>query len=68
MSKIETAGSTPISGGAVERFVDVNGVRLRYLRAGEGSPVVLLHGYTQTSHIMEEAPNEVIPAIMDFVN
>ena len=36
---------------AVERFVEVNGVRLRYMAAGEGSPVVLLHGYTQTSHM-----------------
>ena len=33
------------------RFADVNGVRLHYLVAGQGSPVVLLHGYTQTSHM-----------------
>src|SRR5437879_1445110 len=33
------------------RFADVNGVRLHYLIAGEGKPVVLLHGYTQTSHM-----------------
>ena len=34
-----------------ERFADVNGVRLHYRIGGNGSPVVLLHGYTQTSHM-----------------
>jgi len=33
------------------RFADVNGTRLHYLSAGRGEPVVLLHGYTQTSHM-----------------
>ena len=33
------------------RFADVNGIRLHYLSAGHGRPVVLLHGYTQTSHM-----------------
>ena len=33
------------------RFADVNGVRLHYLIAGKGDPVVLLHGYAQTSHM-----------------
>jgi pimeloyl-ACP methyl ester carboxylesterase len=33
------------------RFADVNGVRLHYLIAGKGEPVVLLHGYAQTSHM-----------------
>ena len=37
---------------AVEsRFADVNGTRLHYLTAGEGEPVILLHGYAQTSHM-----------------
>src|SRR5438067_13116990 len=34
-----------------DRFADVNGVRLHYLIAGEGDPVILLHGYAQTSHM-----------------
>ena len=34
-----------------ERFARVNGVRLRYLIGGTGSPVVLLHGYAETSHM-----------------
>ena len=33
------------------RFADVNGTRLHYLVAGQGAPVILLHGYTQTSHM-----------------
>ena len=38
---------TPI----LERFADVNDVRLHYLTAGKGDPVILLHGYAQTSHM-----------------
>jgi pimeloyl-ACP methyl ester carboxylesterase len=33
------------------RFAEVNGTRLRYLIAGTGEPVLLLHGYAQTSHM-----------------
>ena len=33
------------------RFANVNGVRLHYLAAGTGAPVVLLHGYAETSHM-----------------
>jgi len=40
------AGQAPQS-----RFADVNGVRLHYLVAGHGDPVVLLHGYAETSHM-----------------
>lgn len=37
---------------AVEsRFADVNGVKLHYLISGKGDPVVLLHGYAQTSRM-----------------
>jgi pimeloyl-ACP methyl ester carboxylesterase len=34
-----------------ERFAEVNGVRLHYRIAGQGSPIVLLHGYAQTGHM-----------------
>jgi pimeloyl-ACP methyl ester carboxylesterase len=37
--------------GPQSRFADVNGVRLHYLIAGKGDPVVLLHGYAETSHM-----------------
>jgi pimeloyl-ACP methyl ester carboxylesterase len=33
------------------QFADVNGVKLHYLVAGKGDPVVLLHGYAETSHM-----------------
>jgi pimeloyl-ACP methyl ester carboxylesterase len=31
------------------RTADIEGVKLHYLTAGHGAPVILLHGYTQTS-------------------
>jgi pimeloyl-ACP methyl ester carboxylesterase len=33
------------------RFAKVNGIRLHYLAAGAGEPVILLHGYAQNSHM-----------------
>src|SRR5882724_10595939 len=44
-----TAGKVPA--GFTEGFADVNGVRLHYFIGGTGSPVVLLHGYAETSHM-----------------
>ena len=39
-------------GAAIKsRFAKVNGVRLHYLAAGKGEPVILLHGYAQNSHM-----------------
>ena len=34
-----------------DRFADVHGIRLAYRIAGTGTPVVLLHGYTQTGYM-----------------
>jgi len=34
-----------------ERFAKVNGVRVRYVVGGQGSAVVLLHGYAETGHM-----------------
>ena len=42
-----------VDSGFAERFAEVNGVRLRYLIGGKGSPVVLLHGYAETSHMWQ---------------
>jgi pimeloyl-ACP methyl ester carboxylesterase len=33
------------------RFAEANGVRLHYLIAGKGDPIVLLHGFAETSHM-----------------
>ena len=41
------------------RFADVNGLRLHYLTAGQGEPVVLLHGYAQTSHMWRPLMTEL---------
>jgi pimeloyl-ACP methyl ester carboxylesterase len=46
MSAVAASAQQPQS-----RFATVNGVRLHYLIAGKGEPVVLLHGYAQTSHM-----------------
>jgi pimeloyl-ACP methyl ester carboxylesterase len=37
--------------GFTEAFADVNGVKLHYMIGGSGPPVVLLHGYAETSHM-----------------
>ena len=34
-----------------DRFAAVNGIRLHYLIAGKGNPVILLHGYAENSHM-----------------
>jgi pimeloyl-ACP methyl ester carboxylesterase len=41
----------PNLNGFAERFSKVNGIRLHYLVGGQGSAVVLLHGYAETSHM-----------------
>ena len=33
----------------VSRTAEVDGVRFQYLTAGHGAPVILLHGYAETS-------------------
>ena len=38
-------------GSIADRFAEVDGLRMHYLIAGSGSPVVLLHGYAQTSRM-----------------
>jgi len=34
-----------------ERSATANRIRLHYLMAGQGDPVILLHGYAETSHM-----------------
>ncbi len=52
-----TAGKVPA--GFTERDAGVNGVRIHYSIGGKGSPVVLLHGYAQTSHMW----NPIMPLL-----
>jgi len=41
------------------RYATVNGVRLHYLAAGKGEPIILLHGYAQNSHMWIPAIEEL---------
>jgi pimeloyl-ACP methyl ester carboxylesterase len=41
------------------RFADVNGIRMHYLVAGKGDPVILMHGYAQNSHMWRPAMREL---------
>ena len=51
MAAVATSQSSKSGTKAQSRFANVNGTRLHYLVAGKGDPVVLLHGYAQTSHM-----------------
>src|SRR3977135_3340532 len=46
-----TPAPVPESIAIDSRFAEVSGNRLHYLIAGKGDPVLLLHGYAQTSHM-----------------
>jgi len=45
--KVNAAGRYRMEG----KFADVNGIKLHYLIAGRGDPIVLLHGFAETSHM-----------------
>lgn len=51
------AGKVPA--GFTKHDVEVNGTRIHYSIGGTGSPVVLLHGYAQTSHMW----NPIMPLL-----
>src|SRR5438270_12740781 len=40
-------------------YATVNGVKLHYLVAGQGHPVILLHGYAQNSHMWRPLMSEL---------
>ncbi len=50
-SIIFASPGTAIAQTPQSRFAEVNGVKLHYLIAGTGDPVVLLHGYAETGHM-----------------
>jgi pimeloyl-ACP methyl ester carboxylesterase len=41
----------PLPPGINSREATINGLKLHYLQAGEGAPILLLHGYTETSRM-----------------
>ena len=48
-----TAALAPLPAAAAvqSKFATVNGIRMHYLTAGQGPPVLLLHGFAETSHM-----------------
>src|SRR5580765_7867720 len=46
-----SANADKLPAGFTERDAEVNRVRIHYAAGGQGSPVVLLHGYAETSHL-----------------
>src|SRR5213594_2532398 len=54
-----SARAAKVPTGFTEHTADVNGVRLHYAIGGKGSPVVMLHGYAQTSHMW----NPIMPLL-----
>lgn len=53
------ATPAPVPDGAASRYATVNGVRLHYVVAGSGDPVLLLHGWPETWY----AWRKVIPVL-----
>jgi pimeloyl-ACP methyl ester carboxylesterase len=45
--------------GFTSKTAAVNGTKIHYLVGGKGTPVVLLHGYTQTSHMWKPIMGEL---------
>ncbi|QJR12898.1 Soluble epoxide hydrolase [Usitatibacter rugosus] len=41
------------------KFADVNGIKMHYLVAGKGEPIILMHGYAQNSHMWRPAMKEL---------
>ena len=41
------------------RFAEANGLKMHYLVAGKGKPVILMHGYAQTSHMWRPLMKEL---------
>jgi hypothetical protein len=51
MLPLKTSRSLKSARSTQSRFANINRVRLHYLFAGKGDPVILLHGYAETSHM-----------------
>ena len=45
LSHLASAAEAPSPSAIDDRYAEVNGVKLHYLVAGTGNPVILLHGY-----------------------
>lgn len=54
-----SAAPAPVPDGAESRYATVNGVRLHYVIAGSGDPILLVHGWPETWY----AWRKVIPTL-----
>jgi pimeloyl-ACP methyl ester carboxylesterase len=59
MVSLATTAQAESAPAIAERYATANGVRLHYLVAGKGSPVILLHGYAQNSHMWRPLMKEL---------
>ena len=59
------AGVSPTGsvGGLDAKFVDVNGIRTRYYEAGQGEPLVMVHGEGWSGHSSANTWSKVIPLL-----
>jgi len=48
---VAVAAEAQPAAAIASRYADVGGLKMHYLVAGKGEPVLLLHGYAQTSHM-----------------
>jgi len=51
LSELGTAQAMAADKTIVSKTVEIDGLKIHYLTAGHGAPLVLLHGYTQTSRM-----------------
>jgi pimeloyl-ACP methyl ester carboxylesterase len=59
VAALATTLATAQDAAIASRFADVNGVRMHYLEAGRGEPVILMHGFAQTSHMWRPLMKEL---------
>ena len=56
---LATRGAVAQDARIESRFAEVNGIRMHYLVAGKGDPVILMHGYAQNSHMWRPTMREL---------
>ncbi len=59
MSMIFVTSAQAAAAKIESKFATLNGIKMHYLEAGTGSPVVLLHGYAETSHMWRPLIDEL---------
>jgi pimeloyl-ACP methyl ester carboxylesterase len=62
VQEIPVCGAPALGEGVEERWMDFDGARMRYLRAGSGPPLILLHGLLGYSYSWRYA----MPALAPF--